>query len=333
MLKWLRGSKRAVAPSSDENGVPSPDAPPKLWEPKPLSEAGAWEPAEHDRIGFRTWVKDCLSQRLYDDAYARVRMDLKEGRLIAGKERHRLLVLLQVAAHLANLSGARKSARQFADEMMEISLEGTGGSELDVAHAHVRLGDILRDDGQRTQAIEHYQAALTLRQRNLGDEHQHTAALRSYISSFDAAPQPKTAEQEEADKLAGDYQMTALLLENAGRLDEAEINWRHGLSTVIRSKGASHDDVAYFSLKLAELLEQRGRASQARRYRLHHLDIVGGAERQDTEEADRALTQVIENVSQIAPLGGDRSSDARLVEAVRSDEHLHAWVMDDVNRA
>ena len=298
------------------------------WAPPPR-DPGPWDSPSH-RFGWRQWVGYALGSGLQEEAHAFARLDLKEARRLVPPDRQdQLLDLMNLVGHLSIGQGDTVSAERLAQEALGIAQRSSHATEVDVATIFVRLGDISRRRGDQQSALAHFSEALEVRKRALGPDHRHTADLQRYVDNFDARrTDPRTdweiEQAQDIEALRREASGSAVHGDHAA----AEATLREAANLAIPMLGGSHPDVAEIFRRLAEALDARGHHRDARKYHFHALDIVGESLGGDCVDALLALERIARNRRHIE-CGDDRGpSELRTIEAVRTPEHLHVWVLE-----
>lgn len=326
MLKRLFGRRPAGSQMVPLEPLTAPVPAVPLWMPQAARDPGPWDPGPDGRFGWRRWVGAALAGGLEEEAHAFARLDLKEARRLADRP-EQLLDLLSINAHLSFLQGGLIVATRLAHEAMNIA--EAIGSGADVAKALVRIGDIKRRSWQAAEALECYEEALRQNEQALGSEHPHSRGLRDFIASFDVdEPSPNAVQEEEGIQQISTSLGSADLAVLGNHLDMAERGLREALNDAVHMLGRSHPVTVTVLKELATLLGRLGHHQDARKYLLHHADIIGETHGSASDDARAALLLIDENAAAIGA-GDDRGrSRNRSIEVVLSPEHLFVWLVD-----
>ena len=341
LVSWFRSILgRGDALGAPTSGIPSaaaeacmldvhasrtivPSLPTDAWMPKPVRDRMEWD-GDPQRWRFRRAVGYALGGRLYDEAYALLRLDLAEARALTPRdEQFRLLEILVTSSAIAFKVGDSSTAERLARESIAIA-EAVGlEANADRADALVRLGEVVSAHGDRVTAKRIFEDALEAREASLGRIHEHSRGLRDFIANFSI---DTPVESRKASAIA---QIEAELLRgySISRDIAREEVIRDAFNFAFGELGGSHVLTGRACAALAEILDFRACLQEAREFWFHHCDIAMLHHGPESVEVQQALAAIAANQLAIAQ-GADRGcSKSMLPMTIRADEHLHAWLL------
>jgi tetratricopeptide (TPR) repeat protein len=146
---------------------------------------------------------------------------------IFGRNHPRIAHTVVDLADLMQQAGALEEAAQYAQRAVDI-FQAVGESELDIANAMSRLGDIQREQGFPGEAIDNLRTALQLVEQKHGRRALETAHLRTKLGAalrLGGQTEEAIAELRLAvalNEAVGDHSQLAAALNNLGNaLDDA----------------------------------------------------------------------------------------------------------------
>ena len=287
--------------------VPPPPA--SAWMPGPVRDRMKWEGGP-DRWGYRRAVGYALGGKLYDEAYALLRLDLAEARgLTPPDEQFRLLEILATTAAIAFREGDIGSAERLARETIAIAEETGAEFDADCAAALVRLGEVVCARGDRVSAKRIYEDALATRVASLGPAHDHCRVLSEYVAGFSTESPVESHEASVIERVEGELSYGHSISRDMPR-EEA---FREAFNMAQCDLGGSHQVTGRACSALAEILDFRGCLQEARKFWFHSCDIAMLHHGPGSVEVEQALAAIAAN-QQAIKRGDDRGrSDVRAV--------------------
>ncbi len=129
-----------------------------------------------------------------------------------------------------------EQAFELAQKLAQRALSLVAKGSLDEAMALKLLGDVASDLSKYDAAVAHYEAALKIRKKLLGDKHVDVARLHVSLSA---------------------------VLEDLGRLDEALVMCSSALEILNKAAGDNRDAVAECHKKTGNILKEQGKHDEA----------------------------------------------------------------------
>jgi serine/threonine protein kinase/tetratricopeptide (TPR) repeat protein len=174
--------------------------------------------------------------------------------------------------------GLYDAAKPLLERALETRRRVLGGEHPDTLRSVSHLGNLLKDQGKRSEALLHYREALDTSRRVLGDDHADTLSAISNVGALlinmgkvdEAAPYLREAldrrrrlHGEDSPATLSAMSDMGLLLKSQGKLGEAAASYREVLEKRRRALGAGHPDTISSVSSLGSLLTEQGQVNEA----------------------------------------------------------------------